>query len=77
MWFEIITILALETCGTGLGAAATAALCPRVTAAVRGGLGDSKIDLRVGKGREKKKRPVVWVIREKKKSGFFPPHYSK
>lgn len=37
MWFEIITILALETRGTGLGAAATAALCPRVTAAVREG----------------------------------------
>lgn len=56
MWFEVITILALETRGTGLGAAATAALCPQVTAAVRGRLGDSKIDLRVGKGRKKKKK---------------------
>lgn len=72
MWFEVITILALETRGTGLGAAATAALCPRVTAAVRGGLGDSKIDLRVGKGRKKKKkRPVVWVIRGEKKIRLF------
>lgn len=50
MGLKIITILALETCGTGLGAAATAALCPWVTAAVRGQLGYSKIELRVGKG---------------------------
>lgn len=54
MWFKIITVVGLETRGISLGAAATPALCPRVTAAVRGGLGDNKIDLKVGKGRKKK-----------------------